>query len=250
MCLDARPLDECKFETDPLQPGKTVFFVVQPRFMNVDIRIILDVTQGEVDFFMSSNDDSFVVLTNHSNEYHEILLDNKYQWLQDIENQLVNPNYSIPQQENTSTQSYSDDVGSSDCRSTGRFHVFDRMVKSITTHITLDKCNTILRVYALKNRLVVTLPQNIHNLSGTRFFIAVRSANHTTTGLIFFRQVTSKNPKTISIIFHAIADKTSNTSTCLFSSRFFFRVSSCFCRLVLFFGKQNKPLTEGERGSN
>lgn len=45
MCFDAKTIDECK-KPAPLKPGQTVFFVVQPRFMNVDIRIIVDVTQG------------------------------------------------------------------------------------------------------------------------------------------------------------------------------------------------------------
>lgn len=197
MCLDAKPLDECRTETIPLKPGKTVFFVVQPRFMNVDIRIILDVTQGEVDFFMSSNDDSFVVLTNHSNGLHEILLDSKYQWTQNddydyLENLNITPlvtsskksfdNVSIP-------HGFTDDRGASDCRSFGKFHVLDKVSKAMVTHLTLNQCNTLLRVFGLKNRLVVTLPQNIHNLSGTRFFIALRAVNHSnrTTGLLFFR---------------------------------------------------------------
>lgn len=199
MCLDAKPIEECKAETIPLKGGKTVFFVIQPRFMNVDIRIILDVTQGDVDFFMSSNDDSFVVLTNHSGGHHEILLDSKYQWIQEIdsdfdysENLNITPlvtsskksfdNVSIP-------HGFTDDRGATDCRSYGKFHVLDKVAHSLSSYITLSQCNTLLRVFGLKNRLVVTLPQNVHNLSGTRFFIALRAANHATvTGLLFFRQ--------------------------------------------------------------
>lgn len=196
MCLDAKPLDECKLETIPLMGGKTVFFVVQPRFMNVDIRIILDVTQGDVDFFMSANDDSFVVLTNNSNGLHDILLDSKYQWSQDSdfdypENLNITPIVASSKKsfENASIQhGFSDERIISDCRSYGRFQVLDKVAQSLSTHITLNKCNTLLRVFGLKNRLVVTLPQNIHNLSGTRFFIALRAANNAAvTGLLFFR---------------------------------------------------------------
>ena len=199
MCLDARPLDECKNAAPvPLQGGKTVFFVVQPRFMNVDIRIILDVTEGDVDFFMSSNDDSFVVLTNHSNGIHEVLLDSKYQWIQEVDNGFeYTENLNITPLVTSSKKSFenvsvphgfTDDRGASDCRSYGKFYVIDKVAQSLSTHITLDHCNTLLRVFGLKNRLVVTLPQNIHNLSGTRFFIALRAANHAeVTGLLFFR---------------------------------------------------------------
>lgn len=47
MCFDAKTIDECK-KPAPLKNGQTTFFVIQPRFMNVDIRIIVDVTSGEL----------------------------------------------------------------------------------------------------------------------------------------------------------------------------------------------------------
>lgn len=40
------------------------FFVVQPRFMNVDIRITIDITQGAIDFFLTSHEDIFIVTKN------------------------------------------------------------------------------------------------------------------------------------------------------------------------------------------
>lgn len=198
MCLDAKPFDECKSETIPLKGGKTIFFVIQPRFMNVDIRLILDVTQGEIDFFMSSNDDSLVVQTNHSNGLHEILLDSKYQWIQEIDTDLdYSENLNITPLVTSSKKSFDNasiphgfsDDRNPDCRSSyGKFHVLDKVAQTLSTHVTLNQCNTLLRVFGLKNRLVVTLPQNVHNLSGTRFFIALRAANHATvTGLLFFR---------------------------------------------------------------
>lgn len=204
MCLDAKSLDECKTKPQPLKAGQTVFFVVQPRFMNVDIRIILDVTQGELDFFMSSQDDSFVVLTNKSNGGQEIYLDNKYQYVQDItevdftENLNISPlltkksnNYDNV---STAAHSFFEDRtnGNLDCRSpNGRgFYVQDKQAEGLSTFITLNQCQTLIRVFGLKNRLVLTLPQNVHNLSGTRFFIAIRAAQNSPAnyGLLFFRQ--------------------------------------------------------------
>lgn len=67
--------------------------------------------------------------------------------------------------------------------------VKDVHAKELSTYITLHKCNTLLRVYSLKNRLVLTLPQNVHNLSSTRFFIALKAVNGPASyGLVFFRQ--------------------------------------------------------------
>jgi hypothetical protein len=56
----------------PLHPGQTVFFFVQPRYMNVDIRIIVDVTQGALDLYMSPSDDTFVVNVNSSTGAHTV----------------------------------------------------------------------------------------------------------------------------------------------------------------------------------
>jgi hypothetical protein len=56
----------------PLHPGRTVFFAVQPKFMNVDIRVIVDVTQGALDLYMSPSDDTFVVNVNSSTGGHTV----------------------------------------------------------------------------------------------------------------------------------------------------------------------------------
>lgn len=65
-------LDECKVKPKPLNPGQTVFYMVQPRFMNVDIRIMVDVTQGALDLFLSPRDDTFVVTMNSSTGFQEV----------------------------------------------------------------------------------------------------------------------------------------------------------------------------------
>lgn len=57
MCFDAKPIDECK-KPQALKNGQTKFFVIQPRFMNVDIRIIVDVTSGELNLYMSPQEDA------------------------------------------------------------------------------------------------------------------------------------------------------------------------------------------------
>ena len=48
--------------------------MIQPRFMNVDIRIIVDVTQGALDLFLSPRDDTFVVNLNSSTGFQEVYL--------------------------------------------------------------------------------------------------------------------------------------------------------------------------------
>lgn len=64
--------DECKMKPKPLNPGQTVFYMVQPRFMNVDIRVMVDVTQGALDLFLSPRDDTFVVTLNATTGYQDV----------------------------------------------------------------------------------------------------------------------------------------------------------------------------------
>ena len=45
-CFDPTTQMNCHSTPEPLHKGRTVFFVVQPKYLNVDIRIILDVTKG------------------------------------------------------------------------------------------------------------------------------------------------------------------------------------------------------------
>ncbi|KAH8377850.1 hypothetical protein KR093_007479 [Drosophila rubida] len=209
MCFDAKPIEECKSKPAALVPGQTVFFVIQPRFMNVDIRIIIDVTQGELDVFMSPQDDSFIVETNQTNGFHEILLDNRYNWVP--KGKREHPiNIALPRHYNVTLQKlFTPERRSSsgtsgrdggqfyvphlhDCRSHGvhTFVVQDQYAKDLSTHVTLNQCNTLLRLFGLKNRLVLTLPQHAHNLSATRFFIALRASSgpEPSYGSVVFRQ--------------------------------------------------------------
>ncbi|UYV69928.1 MEGF8 [Cordylochernes scorpioides] len=73
--------EQCNRKPNPLPEGRTVFFAVQPRYMNVDIRIIVDVTEGAIDFFLSARDDTFLVTVNQSTGVHEVKLEETNQTL-------------------------------------------------------------------------------------------------------------------------------------------------------------------------
>lgn len=168
--------------------------------MNVDIRVIIDVTQGELDVYMSPQDDSFIVETNETTGYHEIYLDNRYNW-GPTSKRSHSLNVALPKHDNSTSFSkliMSDKRSSyyvphiQDCKSHGghSFYVKDQHAKDLSTHVTLNQCNTLLRLFGLKNRLVLTLPQHAHNLSATRFFIALRASSgpEPSYGSVVFRQ--------------------------------------------------------------
>lgn len=45
-CFDPDTQNNCNQYPQSLRPGRTVFFAVQPKYLNVDIRITIDVTDG------------------------------------------------------------------------------------------------------------------------------------------------------------------------------------------------------------
>lgn len=140
--------DECKIKPKPLYPGEMVFFAIQPRFMNVDIRIVIDVTQGEVDVHMSTHEDTYLAYPNSS-----LLLDDKYREHESTEDTVVVRNAS-----------------------------------GLRTYITVRRPKTILSVHGLKDRLVITLPEHYHILQSTRFYLVLQSVEKVAYGIVFSRQ--------------------------------------------------------------
>ncbi|XP_058126471.1 multiple epidermal growth factor-like domains protein 8 isoform X2 [Anopheles coustani] len=202
MCFDAKTIDECKIKPQPLKAGQTVFFVIQPRYMNVDIRFIVDVTQGELDFYMSPTDESFIVQTNGSTGHHDIHLDGGYAWYRDSPGSASSS--ARVMNSDPADEVHPLNIRLSDTPATGErnspacggqiryegYLVTDRTAKDLITYVTLRQCKFLLRVFALKNRLVVTLPHTVHALGQTKFYIALRarSGSAASYGLVFFRQ--------------------------------------------------------------
>lgn len=151
---------------------------------------------------MSPQDDALVVETSEETSHHTVYFDSKYTWFADYNSELMEPiniarkpsvlssqtftgNFSF-----TSSKRFFPDI-THDCSPLNLNSLFvkDVHAKELSTYVTINKCNTMLRVYNLKNRLVLTLPQHVHNLSSTRFFIALKASNGPASyGLVFFRQ--------------------------------------------------------------
>ena len=79
-CFDPETQNSCNPSplAGTLTEGRTVFFVVQPRYLNVDIRITLDVTEGAADIFISNKPDTFKVFTDKHTWAHDVYLDQNY----------------------------------------------------------------------------------------------------------------------------------------------------------------------------
>lgn len=163
MCFDAKPMDECKIKPNPLHPGEVVFFVIQPRFMNVDIRIIVDVTQGKLNVFMSTHDDTYIASRNGTSGFIDVDIDSMYgHW------------------ENGTLKSK--DV------------YLEKEAMGLRTYITIWQPKTLLLVRNLQDRLVITLPEEFHSLETTRFFLVLQalepidSDKKVAYGIVYSRQ--------------------------------------------------------------
>lgn len=156
-----------------------MFVAVNPRYMNVDIRVIVDVTQGAVDLFLSPNDSAFVVSVNSSTGAHTVELDPSY-YKQPYRKM---PTFDDQVPEKRRLTLYFDKT---------EYTFADYIAKDLATYITVDRRNIVLRVRKIKHRLVLTLPQNVHDLTHTKFYIIIRArpslTGQASAGIIFFRQ--------------------------------------------------------------
>ncbi|GLH01298.1 Laminin subunit alpha [Gryllus bimaculatus] len=199
-CFDAKQLEECKIKPKPLYPGQSVFFVIQPRFMNVDIRVIVDVTQGSLDLFLSPLEDTFVVTTNASTGAHMVEVDRRYQ-----RRSTATTTYEGEYRVNlsvlelvSSDSDYSSVNGTSvtDHYYRQTYVMRETQAHPLTTFVSVHDKNMFVIVRNLQDRLVLTIPQDKHDLGATKFFIALtatgisndENSHFPSYGMIFFRQ--------------------------------------------------------------
>ena len=70
--LDPETQSTGPLNSKPLWHGQTVFFVVQPKYLNVDIRLTIDIQEGSADVFISDNDKTFQVGVDSSTWEHQV----------------------------------------------------------------------------------------------------------------------------------------------------------------------------------
>lgn len=171
-CFNPESLLNCDATSNVLLKGNTVYYAVIPRYMNVDIRIVIDVSFGVVDFYFAFRDDIFIVDSNLS-ETHQILFDSKYtifeaQSINDTDH-LINQSFKS---QNLQFKSISPN--------------------SLITHIKVTSSNELFKIDSLKNRLVITIPHQVHDLRSTRFYLILKGLSNLTFGALSFRQDQSR----------------------------------------------------------
>ena len=83
-------------------------------------------------------------------------------------------------------------VNNTSDRYTLSYHIVEKIASGLTTFLTVTDPYSVVVVRGLQNRLVLTLPQDRHDLRSTRFYILIQGvgspAVDATLGSLFFRQ--------------------------------------------------------------
>uniref|UniRef100_A0A0L8GCI5 EGF-like domain-containing protein n=1 Tax=Octopus bimaculoides TaxID=37653 RepID=A0A0L8GCI5_OCTBM len=167
-CFDPNDRNACGNNYKPLLKGQTRFYAVQPKYLNVNIRITIDVTQGGVDVYFSPDDKTFVVDLNRETWFHEVKLDKSLKF------QAMYHEYM---------QYTRNDVN---------YYLRKEVAKDTNRFITLEQANTTLNITDVRFRLVITLPLDVHDLEKSQFYIIIYGRgdinSNTTYGKLIFRQ--------------------------------------------------------------
>ncbi|XP_019220014.1 multiple epidermal growth factor-like domains protein 8 [Oreochromis niloticus] len=197
-CFD--PTSQTNCFHDPtirnLPKGRTVFFAAQPKFTNVDIRVTIDVTFGEVEVYVSNSHDTFIVDVDRYTGIHTIK----------IEEESVVPGKTAGTEKDSppspikvfanTSSSFAGSVLSQSLQAKppgAEREIREERAEGLITYITVWKPQTVLIVRGVRDRVVITFPHEVHSLKSSRFYIALRGVGTEerqgeSQGLLFLRQ--------------------------------------------------------------
>ncbi|XP_072325193.1 multiple epidermal growth factor-like domains protein 8 isoform X2 [Scyliorhinus torazame] len=180
-CFDPTSQNNCYHEPNikNLPLGRTVLFAVQPKFTNVDIRITIDVTFGGVDVYISNSHSSFTVSVDSATGFHAVQVGDPDSHREAQSPELLRRRRAL----NVST-------ALPEAQEVERMR--EERANGLTTYITIGSEHTILMVRAVRERLVITYPYELHTLKTQRFFMVLlgvgNGSGDESQGLLFFRQ--------------------------------------------------------------
>ncbi|XP_067304723.1 multiple epidermal growth factor-like domains protein 8 [Pseudorasbora parva] len=195
-CFDPTSQVNCFHEPNirNLLRGRTVFFSAQPKFTNVDIRVTIDVTFGEVEVYVSNSHDTFIVEVDRQTGVHTIKIEDEASSATASRGEREVP-LAPPSPMKVFANSSSALLGtlqSTKSQGTDR-EVREERTEGLITYITVWKPQTVLIVRSVRDRVVITFPHEVHSLKSSRFYIALRGVgtethNGESQGLLFLRQ--------------------------------------------------------------
>lgn len=198
-CFD--PTSQTNCFHDPtirnLPKGRTVFFAAQPKFTNVDIRVTIDVTFGEVEVYVSNSHDTFIVDVDRYTGIHTIKIEEESVTRGTMMDKDAPPS-PIKVFANTSSSLGGPMLSQNPLQLQakppgGEREIREERAAGLITYITVWKPQTVLIVRGVRDRVVITFPHEVHSLKSSRFYIALRGVGTDerqgeSQGLLFLRQ--------------------------------------------------------------
>uniref|UniRef100_S4RXC7 EGF-like domain-containing protein n=1 Tax=Petromyzon marinus TaxID=7757 RepID=S4RXC7_PETMA len=181
-CFDPSSQSNCyNDQVQNLPAGRTVFFAVQPKFTNVDIRLTVDVTFGTVDIYVSNSFSTFSVEVNGTTGRHVVT----------VRDPQATAVVGSRADHDTRQPSSLTDIGPAK-------RLQRETAQGLITFITVKHPDPILLVQGVRDRLVITFPYTVHALRTNGFFVVVLGVgagggdgdvnNGESQGVLFFRQ--------------------------------------------------------------
>lgn len=157
-----------------------------------------------MDLFFSPSSDSYIITVDPLTGVHDVDIDPKYAYVRGTRSHLrvtrgasghvpdAGPgNVSDPRGERSATTT----TISSNKSSTGQptMHTYEHLVATdLNTFVKLLQKDVLLQVRQVRHRLVITLPQGVHELKVSQFYLVLLGvgthASNETLGNLFFRQ--------------------------------------------------------------
>lgn len=137
------------------------------------------------DVYFSNQENMFQVFVNRQTGVHFVNIDPQF----DVEH---SPCVNQPKLQHRHRRSSSESSVSPPSKE--KYHLECINASSLNTYITISQKNTILLVKNVEFRLVITLPEQDHNLRVSRFYIIIQSREDSarqqdkTFGILYFRQ--------------------------------------------------------------
>uniref|UniRef100_A0A8C6NK18 Multiple EGF like domains 8 n=1 Tax=Nothobranchius furzeri TaxID=105023 RepID=A0A8C6NK18_NOTFU len=200
-CFD--PTSQTNCFHDPsirnLPKGRTVFFAAQPKFTNVDIRVTIDVTFGEVEVYVSNSHDTFIVDVDLHTGIHTIKIeDESVSRGTATGTEKDSPPSPIKVFANASSNLGGPALSQNPLQLQAKppgaeREIVEERAEGLISYITVWKPQTVLIVRGVRDRVVITFPHEVHSLKSSRFYIALRGMGTggrqgESQGLLFLRQ--------------------------------------------------------------
>ncbi|XP_033641193.1 multiple epidermal growth factor-like domains protein 8 [Asterias rubens] len=193
-CFDPETQTNCPLDSSPLYNGRASFFVVQPKFTNLDIRLTIDITSGALDVYITYSSEFFKIMTNQTSGRHMVELDGADLFEEAYRSKRGSDGTLRRHQRHTELTPSSGQTASVEPP------IYNQLLEytagtPINTFVKISETYFVTIIRNLQNRLVVTLPEETHSLKSRKFYIVLLSREsdggakaNATNGIMYFRQ--------------------------------------------------------------